>query len=309
MLAQLLPSHDLKTVLTIAAKALAELSSGSFEAAAVMEAPIMKALAQQVDAGLPLRFVLPAFPAKSPSPNKTAGVMPDFGEVIALQRLDQLCQQLGAVYDPGAEVLICSDGRIFSDVVGVADEVIDRYQEGIEGIIADFRLRHLRTFSLDDLFPHVKGDELRERVLWQFGKCAEEIRHKVRTEEDFSALFNGIHRFMVEDRHGLYPEKTKNQINKETKALTYELLRRSDAWSQVLSHYHRGALRLSIHPYPLHHEKFGVCLVPAEGRWATPWHNVTVKHQGGFQLMHLAEALKLGARKNSIGGKYVFFEV
>src|SRR5438105_1612857 len=39
-----------------------------------------------VAAGQPIRLVLPAFPAKSSNPEKTLGALPDFGEVLALQR-------------------------------------------------------------------------------------------------------------------------------------------------------------------------------------------------------------------------------
>ena len=57
------------------------------------------------------------------------------------------------------------------------------------------------------------------------------------------------------------------------------------------------------------HEKFGVNLVASSQKWATPWHNVAVKKQGRFELMHLQEAVKMGARKQHFRGKYVFFEL
>lgn len=292
-----------------ASAGLAILRGHGTQAHEVMSSPIMQQLISQAQDGMPLKFLLPAFPAKSPSIKKTAGFLPDLGEVLALQSLNRFCARLAQVYAPGAQVLICSDGRIFSDVVGVSDETIDGYQAGIEGIIAEFGLEHLSTFSMDDLFPELAGDELRQRVLWQFGKCAEEIRHQVLTQEDGRALFNGLHKFMVEDQQGLHPEKSRNQVNKETKPLTYELMRRSDAWSQLLNHYLKGCLRLSIHPYPLTHEKFGVHLVSSSNKWATPWHNVTVKIADSYQLMHLERALELNAKKKTLGGKYVYFEV
>lgn len=309
MFAQNITTTALELALLETCQALGELSSSDFSPQQILETPLVQNVSRQMQAGLPLKFLLPAFPAKSPSQQKTAGVLPDLGEVIALQALNRLCARIAARYAPGAQVLICSDGRIFSDVVGVGDEVIDQYQAGIDGIIEEFNLRHLATFAMDDLFPGLKGNELRERVLWQFGKCSEEIRHLVVTDEDFNGLFNGLHKFMVEDRLGQGLQKSKNQIHKETKQATYELMRRSDAWSQLLNHYHPGALRLSIHPYPLGHEKFGVRLVNTSSKWATPWHNVTVRVNGDYQLMHLSEALKLGAHKKMFGGKYVYFEV
>jgi L-tyrosine isonitrile synthase len=40
--------------------------------------------------GEPIHFVLPAFPAKSPNPEKTLGRLPDYGEVLALLGLNGL---------------------------------------------------------------------------------------------------------------------------------------------------------------------------------------------------------------------------
>ncbi len=271
--------------------------------------PIMKRMASLMSEGKTLRFILPAFPAKSPSPLKVAVSTPDLGEVIALQNLNRLCEKISAVYAPGAEVVICSDGRVFSDVVNVSDELIDQYGKGVQDIITEFNLIHLKTFSLEDLYPQLTAPELRERLLWQFAKSVEEVRFKVVTEDSYRSLFNGIHRFMVEDQQGVKSEKSKNQLNKEAKHATYELMRRSDAWSSLIEHYFKDVLRLSIHPYPAQHEKFGVKLVASSSKWATPWHNVTVKTVRGFQLMHHDLALKLGARKLAMGGKYVYFEL
>lgn len=297
--------------MSIAFKALADLSNQEKSIETFLDIPIMRKMADQMIERKTLQFLLPAFPAKSPSTHKTAGIHPDLGEVIALNNLNEMCKKISQVYEPGAEVIICSDGRIFSDVVMVPDEAIDEYSEWIKNIIIEFNLDHLSTFAMDDLYRELKGPELRERLIWQYAKSAEEIRYLVANDEDFRSLFNGVHKFMIEDQMGLTENfgASKNQINKKTKPLTYELLRRSDAWSQLLLDHFDDALRLSIHAYPLTHEKFGVKLVKSSERWATPWHNVTVKKENTFELMHLSEALKLGAQKVVFQEKYVYFEV
>lgn len=307
MLAQDIVSPDLTEIITQSMRAVAYLSSAEPDFSDFFKIPLMQSMAQQMTEGKTLRFVLPAFPAKSPSPVKTVGVRPDMGEVIALRELNNMCTKISSMYAPGAEVIICSDGRVFSDVVNVPDNIIDQYADGISEIIAEFELSHISTFSLEDLYPGLPGEELRSRLLWQFAKSVDEVRFQVVKDSDYQRLFNGMHRFMVEDQMGL-SSKSKNQINKEAKLATYELMRRSDAWSSLLNHYFKGALRLSIHPYELTHEKFGIKLVTSSSKWATPWHNVTVKVNGHYQLMHLAEAEKLGAKKKVFGGKYVYFE-
>lgn len=65
----------------------------------------------------PVCMVLPAFPFKSPnSQDKVMGVLPDLGEELALQHLNALCQNVGQVYEPGAEVHITSDGLVYNGI-------------------------------------------------------------------------------------------------------------------------------------------------------------------------------------------------
>ena len=60
-------------------------------------------------------MILPAFPFKSPNArNKVLGTMPDFGEELALAHLNGLCQNIGEVYAPGADVYISSDGLVYN---------------------------------------------------------------------------------------------------------------------------------------------------------------------------------------------------
>lgn len=275
----------------------------------VLRSPLMGRIQEKMGQGQELVFVLPAFPAKSPSPEKTSGENPDWAEVLALQGLQSLCERLTLLYAPGARVVICSDGRVFSDVVGVSDASIDRYGQGIDQIIREFSLDRLSTFNMEDLFPGLDPEELRAGPLQQFSRSVTEVRELVRSQDNHRRLFNGIHRFLLEDALVLNPGRSRSQLEKEMKERTYELLRRSDAWSEMLKLRFADDLRLSIHPYPPEHEKFGVKLVRSSERWATPWHNVAVKIGGRFELMHLKDAVKLRARQKLAQEKYVYFEV
>lgn len=63
----------------------------------------------------PVRMVLPAFPFKSPNcEDKALGILPDLGEELALHHLNGLCQNIGRVYEHGAEVHITSDGLVYN---------------------------------------------------------------------------------------------------------------------------------------------------------------------------------------------------
>ncbi|KAJ3148327.1 dityrosine synthesis enzyme [Geranomyces michiganensis] len=81
-----------------------------------------------VSRNLPLHFVLPAFPCKSSNNiDKTLGTLPDMGELLALQSLNSFNEKVHAVYAPGSMIVIVSDGHVFSDLIGVADDTVDEY--------------------------------------------------------------------------------------------------------------------------------------------------------------------------------------
>ena len=105
-----------------------------------------------VDKGLPLQLCLPAFPCKSPNPDKVGGKFPDEAESIALRVLQGFLNEVRKVYEPGAELLIISDGHVFSDcsksnhkasrarrkltssplLVGVDDGLVTSYNEKLK---------------------------------------------------------------------------------------------------------------------------------------------------------------------------------
>ncbi len=275
----------------------------------LQNAPLFTNIKAKIAKSQELVFLLPAFPAKSPSPAKTSGALPDLGEVIALQGLNDLCEKISLIYKPGARIIICSDGRVFSDVVKVSDKEISEYQKGIEEIVTEFNLAKISLFALDDLFPEKSADEMRDILLSKYAKSVEDVRNLVLLRDDYKKLFNGLHKFLLEDELELNLNISKNKATQETKIRTYELMRRSDAWSELLNGVFPDELRLSIHPYKLEHEKFGIKLISSSSKWATPWHNVTVKMSDRFELMHLKEALSLNAIPKFVKDKYAYFEI
>ena len=272
------------------------------------EIPLFKKLNALIAQGKELTFLLPAFPAKSPSGKKTLGIMPDYAEVLALKNLNDLCQKISKIYGKKVSLIICSDGRVFSDVVNVSDKVIDDYSFGIKEIIEFYKLENLSLFRIDDVYSEFSPERMRDFIIEKYAKDLESVREKVLTNENYQRLFNGMHRFLIEDEIPLLGD-SKNAITKRTKAKTYELIRRSEAWTAFIDDYFTDTLRLSIHPHSLRHEKFGISLVPSSSKWATPWHNVVVKLKDRFELMHKAEALKLNAVLKKEADKYAYFEI
>jgi hypothetical protein len=68
-----------------------------------------------VSKGQTVQMCLPAFPWKSANKvYKVLGTLPDKAEELALKRLNGICEAIGEVYKPGAELLIISDGLVYN---------------------------------------------------------------------------------------------------------------------------------------------------------------------------------------------------
>lgn len=260
-----------------------------------------------IAAGKPIHMILPAFPAKSPNPRKTVTSRPDYGEVLALKRLNDLCEGISAIYSPGACMTICSDGRVFSDVVQVTDTAVDIYGSEIKSIIAEHDLPNLDTFSLDDVFSSSDYDLMRTQLFAEFAEDVETLRARVKTDSDAKSMFNGIHRFMFEDQLALHPEKSKNGLKEFSKALAYEVIRRSNAWSRLVEKKFPESLRLSIHPQSATSPKIGVRLMPSNDVWRTPWHSVTVYNGKDYFLAPREEAEAAGGILTYANDKYPYY--
>lgn len=244
----------------------------------------------------PVRMVLPGFPAKSPSPEKTLGPLPDKAEELALASLDGLCREIRDVYPPGAEITVCSDGHVFADLVGVPDDTVTAYGRALSQLLNEMAIASIGTFSMGDLFEAASWETMREQLNRHYAEPRERIEERTRLFEPHRQRFNGIHRFLVEDRAGLEAGRSASQLRKECKRLAYDVILRSDAWGRLLSDCFPAALRLSIHPQGPHSEKVGILLGDAGDAWLTPWHAVALEENGRFRLEKRRDAEALGAR-------------
>ncbi len=275
----------------------------------IHDIPIFNDINRLCSSGEKLTFILPAFPAKSVNPNKTCGHLPDLGELIALQHLNDFCADISKIYGPGAEVIICSDGHVFNDLVFVSDEDLLSYKNKILDMICDFNFQYLKTYDLEDFY---KGRSLNRGAIKEFfieEFCTElsELKDEIKSHGDTLRLFNGIHRFIKDDLTYVDVNLSRNQLEKRSKKIAYQVIQRSRAWDKLLSITFKNTLRLSIHPYPVTHRKFGVKLVASSHKWATPWHNIIAEEGGEFHLMRLDDAVSMGFKKKLWGGEYAYF--
>ena len=253
-----------------------------------------------VSAGKPVELVLPAFPAKSPNPGKVLGRLPDMAEKLSLQALNTLCTNIKRIYSPGAKLTICSDGRVFSDLIGVDDDDVSNYQASILKIITQSFPEHLALYNLEDCnqfnTQSTDFDELRQLMANRYSEPCEAVKRTLLKSEAGVLLYRAITRFMFQD--SLIPGYvgSKSSLQKKSKTLAVGVIQRSWAWGALLADEFPNAIRLSIHPQPADSLKIGIHMMPTQDDWMTPWHGVAVKVGEKYMLMNRREAELCGAQ-------------
>ncbi len=264
---------------------------------------------QAVQAGVPITAVLPAFPAKSPNLSKVTGPLPDLGEELALRFLQDRCDEIREVYPPGMRVVICSDGRVFSDVVGVEDCAVTAYRNELTRMIEELQTSSISVFDLDDLHTDFGHQQMRSWLMEQYGEPTEVLERRTATVLQHQQLFNGIHRFMTEDLTVRMPGESRTQLRKIAKDLAFEVIRRSNAWSKLVADVFPEALRFSIHPQSVHSDKIGIMLGDTDDPWLTPWHGVVLLEINRYVLTHRADAEQRGAALILRDGRPSHFQI
>ena len=264
-------------------------------------------IAAFIEAGEPIEFVLPAFPAKSPNPGKVLDSRPDMAERLSLSFLNHLCQRIQLFYAPGAKITVCSDGRVFGDLVRIGDAHISAYQDALRLMIEEIGATHIGVFNLEDVrafeAQRDNHEQLRQLLIDGYAEPLESIRETLLASEEGLLLYRAITRFLYED--GLTPDYqgSKTALQRDAKERAYGVIQRSWAWGALLADQFPRAIRLSIHPQPADSLKFGIHMMPTRDDWLTPWHGVAVNTEDRFVLMKRSEVLELGGELVQINGQ------
>lgn len=243
-----------------------------------------------VERNEPVHFLLPAFPAKSRNPGKVLGALPDLGERMSVEFLQTFCDLVSHVYEPGAKILICSDGHVFSDLLGIPDDDVTAYRDELQQVIDTIGGEAIGLYALDDAFGLDSYDDMREVLVTRYGIPLDDLREEVRTDLQARSMFNGMHRFMVEDHVPLNEGVSRSRISRECKELAYQMIQRSRAWGDLVGDIFPDSLRLSIHPQHSHAGKIGFHLIRTKDNWLTPWHGVLVDDGKNITLMKRSQA-------------------
>lgn len=279
--------------------------------------PHLRQVISAIEERRPITFVLPGFPAKSPNPAKVLGTLPDMAERCSLEFLGSLCERIREVYLPGARVILCSDGRVFNDIVGIRDVDVTHYQQELSLLIKKMPLTSISMFNLDDVYSGLDFNQMRNQLMAQYGESLETLKDAVRKgskmpcsieNEEVNRQYCGITRFLVEDAIRPGQSHSRNAVQKACRQRAYLVIQRSRAWSALIAERFPHAVRLSIHPQTCGTSKLGIRLMEAES-WMTPWHGVAVDAGGSFVLLKRAQAEDLGARLVYRGGRPSHYEL
>lgn len=253
--------------------------------------PQQKQISRLVQAGDTIQLTLPAFPCKSPNSEKVLGTMPDMAERMSLRFLKQLCDNIKKIYAPGARVLICSDGHVFGDLIGVADATIHDYTKGLIDMINTEQMSCIDVFQLGHVYHRVDFNTQRTWLVEEWARPLSVLRKEITSNENQKKLYCGITRFLVED--SCLNNMSKTALQRLSKARAVAVIQRSEAWGNLIAYHHPRTVRLSIHPQPPGSSKLGIMLLKATNTWVTPWHSVLVEKGNSTLLMKNREAKQI----------------
>lgn len=163
----------------------------------------------------PPNAIADTHPKKINKEDKVTGTLPDLGEELALARLNQMCEDIRAVYPLGGEVHLATDGLVFDDVVGIPDEDTWAYSEGLLSIIHTreysqnihlLRVMDILGYTADQVLDWPLYSSLTQRcrddLLHSYGRTEEEVRAMMREDSDTLLTYCGFIRFLESDlRH------------------------------------------------------------------------------------------------------------
>lgn len=270
---------------------------------------IKVAIAPFTERQKPVPFVLPAFPFKSPSPNKTFLQSADMAEEQSLSFLHKLTLKAREIYKQGIRINIFSDGLMFTPIKGVSDKTAIDYSVGVQEMIEKLGASDIKLMTLDRVCPD-SYDSMRSEILRRYKASSIKIKSRVQDDKGLNDFFCRLHRFYTEERKGQFPQLSNSQNAREGKRVAYEIMQASEAFSNFIAEQMPEAARLSCHPQPHDSAKIGIRLFE-NGENATPWHNVAVRRiDGSFVLMKREAAEKLGLQliKDSKTGNPSYYQ-
>ncbi|KAL9613879.1 MAG: hypothetical protein Q9167_001616 [Letrouitia subvulpina] len=253
----------------------------------------------------PIQLILPSFPWKSKINriDKVTGARPDFGEELALARLENLCRDIAKVYEFGAQVTIATDGLVFNDIVGISDDDTWNYSAELMDMAKQKGFYNIKLLRVMDLLGYTQGEELtkeryletvddcRKELAAQFGNADEAVAQMIKDDPDTLLTYRGFIRFLETDlRYSPIIKKgiSGNQYRKAVKEVAKGMMNRAESFTKIILAKCPDYVRLSIHPSS-GAVKLSIPLIPQiNGSFPkSPWHSsIAVGVDGSYTTVH-----------------------
>lgn len=308
------------------------------------------------DRHLKIECVLPAFPCKSSNFDKVGGLVPDKGEELALRRLIKATQDAAKIYPPGMKVWIVSDGHVFSDCIGVNDDIVSTYTAQLHQLYEKVKIPGVDAIGfcgLNDLFfggaaasnfnfkfieevklNHYTGTQICSvsdvsRAIMMKGCDTDDGRLRKQISIDGHPrlhLYRGFSRFMMEDlsRLPFFKDTSRKGFKKIISKIAFNMIRRNDAYSNLVELIFPHHMRLSIHAHTNSGPKFGIKVISPEQchtvksledieepkfedllHIPTPWHNCVVKIDGKRYVLTKSSIVREALENGSYEGEWI----
>ncbi|KAK8109618.1 transferase family protein [Apiospora kogelbergensis] len=248
----------------------------------------LSTIARFVRQGKTVQMCLPAFPFKSVNKvEKVLGTFPDKAEELSLRRLNDICMSIGKIYPPGAELLIISDGLVYSDLFTTPDREVWAYGEALRALARERGFSCIRFSRLRDLVdvPHLpeRLDEVtyvgnafnfRRELMNLYADPAFDPDKAVEENEDVLLTYLGYTRFLKNDLRHIFPSGpggSARQYKRNVKYIAKQMIIRGNAFAAAVKARFPHHLRLSIHQSVGEH-KISINLLPTATTYTTPWH-------------------------------------
>ncbi|EAW12213.1 isocyanide synthase family protein [Aspergillus clavatus NRRL 1] len=237
----------------------------------------------------PINLVVPAYPFKSPNrEEKVLGPDVDVGERMSLEHFNSIGARIQQIYPPGGHVTIVSDGCCYNDLLGVSDEEVFRYAEGLHRITEKLQLRHLRfsdPFELIEGPEHVPTTEaeyaqrigaVKDLLFNSYLPSGYDFDADLKKDPNALLTYRGYIKFLISDLATFFKERkmSKSAVKKHCSAVARGMIERGKAFAALVGIASPLHVRLSIHASD-NTRKLSVALLPHK-RYSnfpvTPWH-------------------------------------
>lgn len=225
----------------------------------------------------PLRFLLPAFPSKSSSPEKCLSNKLDMTEWAAVKKIVSTIRQIEERYAPGVEFIIFSDFHTFSNYISVAPESYYDYHKDLKAIVSEFNCEgalHVKSLSDYEDFASYPDAEQSEvlRIRYGDGEYESALDSRIANDSDTHKKYIALKRFITDDLKQANQGLSNTQRNKKMSDFTRGMMIQGVALDRFLVKIFPQHIRLSIHHHPDESAKHTVQFFD-RATFKTPWHN------------------------------------